>query len=81
MSKGKKTKVSLLINSLIESKMRYIEIQSQEGETAMKIKLNIDNEQMVDFLDEFYDAGFVVKKITKSEYDDYDADEKLRYNL
>ena len=78
---NKTTKVSVLLNSVIESKMRYIEILTPDNKTAMKIKLNIENDQMVDFLDEFYDAGFIVKKISKSEFDDYDAEERLRYNL
>jgi hypothetical protein len=47
----------------------------------MKIKLNVDNEELVKFLDDFYDAGFVIEKISKEDFDDYEADEKLNFNL
>ena len=81
MKEDKKTKVSLILGSLKESKNKYIEILTPTGKTAMKVKLNIDGEDMVGFLDEFYDAGFTVKSITKEEFDSYDADEKLNFNI
>mgnify|MGYP003632538114 CR=1 FL=1 len=81
MSDNKTTKVSLIMQAVKESKVKYIEILDSEGETAMKIKLNIDNEDMVEFIDEFHDAGFTVRGITKKEFDDYEASEKLNFNL
>jgi len=81
MGEDKKTKVSFIIESLKESKNKYIEIITPTGKTAMKIKLNIDGEDMVGFLDEFYDAGFSVKSITKEDFDSYEADEKINFNI
>jgi hypothetical protein len=81
MEKAKTTKVSLIMQAVKESKVKYIEILTPKGTTAMKVKLNVDGEDMVEFLDEFYDAGFTVRKITKQEFDDYDAEEKLNFNI
>lgn len=81
MEQPKTTKVSLIVESIRESKIKYIEILTPKGITAMKVKLNVDGEDMVGFLDEFYDAGFTVRKITKKEFDDYDAEEKLNFNI
>lgn len=81
MGEHKTTKVSLILEALKESKVKYIEILTPSGTTAMKIKLNVDGQDMVDFLDEFHDAGFTVRKITKQEFDDYDAEEKLSFNI
>ena len=81
MEQPKTTKVSLIVESIRESKIKYIEILTPKGVTAMKVKLNVDGEDMVGFLDEFYDAGFTVRKITKKEFDDYDAEEKLNFNI
>lgn len=81
MSDPKKTKVSLIIESLKESKCRYIQVLTKTGVCAMKIKLNVDGEELVKFLDDFYDAGFIIERITKEDFDDYDADEKLSFNL
>jgi hypothetical protein len=81
MGEHKTTKVFLLLDAVKESKSKYIEILTPSGKTAMKIKLNVDTEDMIEFLDEFYDAGFTVRKITKQEFDDYDAEEKLNFNL
>lgn len=80
MSK-KTTKVSLIVQAVTESKVKYIEVLTPKGSCAMKIKLNVDSDDMVGFLDEFYDAGFTVRKITKQDYDEFDADEKLDFNL
>jgi L-asparaginase/Glu-tRNA(Gln) amidotransferase subunit D len=81
MSKKKTTKVSLLLESIKESKLKYIEILTPGGTVAMKIKYNVEANDMVDFFDEFHDAGFIVKKISKQDFDDYEAEEKLNFNL
>ena len=81
MNKPKTTKVSLILQAVKESKVKYIEILTPKGTTAMKIKLNIDSDEMVDFLDEFHDAGFTVRGITKEDFDDYEAEERLNFNL
>ena len=64
-----------------EAKVKYIEILTPKGTTAMKIKLNIDSDEMVNFIDEFHDAGFTVRGISKDEFDAYEAEEKLNFNL
>ena len=81
MKEPKTTKVSLILRAVKEAKVKYIEVLTPKGTTAMKIKLNIDSDEMVDFLDEFHDAGFTIRGITKEEFDDYDAEEKLNFNL
>lgn len=81
MNKPKTTKVSLILQAVKEAKVKYIEILTHNGTTAMKIKLNIDSDEMVDFLDEFHDAGFTVRGITKEDFDDYEAEERLNFNL
>jgi hypothetical protein len=79
--KDKTTKVSLILQAVKESQVKYLEILTPEGTTSMRIKLNVDSDDMVGFLDEFHDAGYTVKKITKKEFDDYDAEERLNFNL
>ncbi len=81
MSKAKTTKVSLILQAVTEAKVKYIEILTPNGTTAMKIKLNVNSDDMVDFLDEFHDAGFTVRKISKEEFDNYEAEERLNFNL
>tara|TARA_Y100000389_G_scaffold204580_1_gene258124 strand:+ start:3232 stop:3474 length:243 start_codon:yes stop_codon:yes gene_type:complete len=78
---GNKTKVSLIVQSLKQSNIKYIDILTPDGKTAMKVKLNIDSRDMVEFLDDFHDEGFTVKSITKEEFDSYEAEEKLNFNI
>jgi hypothetical protein len=81
MSKPKTTKVSLIVGSLQENKLKYIEVLTPNGTTAMKIKLNVESGEMVHFLDEFHDAGFIIRKITKEEFDKYEAEDKINFNI
>ena len=81
MSKPKTTKVSLIVGSLQESKLKYIEVLTPNGTTAMKIKINVESNEMVHFLDEFHDAGFTIRKITKEEFDKYEAEDKINFNI
>ena len=81
MKEHKTTKVSLILEVIKESKVKYIEILTPKGVTAMKVMLNVEGQDMVEFLDEFYDAGFSIRKITKQEFDDYEAEEKLNFNI
>tara|TARA_R110002126_G_scaffold216264_1_gene362355 strand:- start:218 stop:439 length:222 start_codon:yes stop_codon:yes gene_type:complete len=47
-------KVFILLNTIKESKYRYVGIVSpKNGEKIMKIKLNLDSKRTVDFLDTF----------------------------
>ena len=78
---SKNTKVSVIVQSIKESKNKYIEVLTPKGVTAMKIKLNVEGQELVEFLDEFYDAGFTIRKISKQDFDDYEAEEKIDFNL
>lgn len=76
-----KTKVSVILETLKEHKTKYICVTSKDGKEVMKIQLRISDEELVDFVDTFYDNGFIVKRITKGEFDDYEAEEKISFNL
>jgi sulfatase maturation enzyme AslB (radical SAM superfamily) len=64
------SKVYLILESIKESKYRYIAIVNPEnGEKIMKIKMNLEDEKLMDFLDTFFDHGFKIESITKEEFD------------
>jgi len=76
------TKVFLLLNTIKESKNRYIAIvDPKSGEKIMKIKLNLDNKKTVDFLDTFFDAGFKVESISKKEFNSLKSKDIRNFNL
>ena len=75
-------KVFILLNTIKESKYRYVGIVSpKNGEKIMKIKLNLDSKRTVDFLDTFFDAGFKVVHITKKEFNSLKSNDILNFNL
>lgn len=76
----KASKVFVILDSLLESKARYIEI-SKNGESIFKVKLITEAEDMVEFLDGFFDNGFTVKEISKKEFDDFEGIETLKFNI
>jgi len=76
----KSSKVFVILDSLLESKARYIEI-SKNGESIFKVKLITEAEDMVEFLDGFFDNGFTVKEISKKEFDDFEGIETLKFNI
>jgi hypothetical protein len=76
----KASKVFIILDSLLESKARYIEI-SKNGESIFKVKLITEAEDMVEFLDGFFDNGFTVKEISKKEFDDIEGIETLKFNI
>ena len=73
-------KVFIILDSLLESKARYIEI-SKNGESIFKVKLITEAEDMVEFLDGFFDNGFTVKEISKKEFDEFEGVETLKFNI
>jgi hypothetical protein len=76
------SKVYLMLDSIKESKYKYIAIINPEtGEKIMKIKLNLDDESMVDFLDTFFDNGFTVTSISKEEFDSLQTEDILKYKI
>jgi hypothetical protein len=76
----KASKVFVILDSILESKARYIEI-SKNGESIFKVKLITEAEDMVEFLDGFFDNGFTVKEISKKEFDDFESIETLKFNI
>lgn len=76
----KVSKVFIILDSLLESKARYIEI-SKDRESIFKVKLITETEDMVDFLDGFFDNGFTVKEISKKEFDEFEGIETLKFNV
>lgn len=77
---GKASKVFIILDSILESKARYIEI-SKDGESIFKVKLITEAEDMVEFLDGFFDNGFTVKEISKKEFDEFEGIETLKFNI
>ena len=77
---GKASKVFIILDSILESKARYIEI-SKDGESIFKVKLITEAEDMVEFLDGFFDNGFTVKEISKKEFDEFEGVETLKFNI
>jgi hypothetical protein len=76
------SKVYLILDSIKESKYKYIAVINPEtGEKIMKIKLNLDDESMVDFLDTFFDNGFTVTSISKEEFDSLQTEDILKYKI
>ena len=76
----KASKVFIVLESLLQAKAKYIEI-SKNGEAIFKIKLIVEAEDMVGFLDGFFDNGFTVKEISKKEFDDFEGIETLEFNI
>ena len=76
----KASKVFIILDSILESKARYIEI-SKNGESIFKVKLITEAEDMVEFLDGFFDNGFTVKEISKKEFDEFEGIETLKFNI
>lgn len=76
------SKVFVILNSIKESKFKYIEVVNPStDDTIMKIKLNLDDDGMVDFLDTFFDAGFTIRQISKQDFDSLNTNDILEFNL
>lgn len=76
----KASKVFIILDSLLKSKARYIEI-SKDKEPIFKVKLITETEDMVNLLDGFFDNGFTVKEISKKEFDEFEGIETLKFNV
>ena len=75
------SKVFVLLEAIKQSKARYIEIQTKEGLSIYKMKLLLEDKDLVELLDGFFDEGFIVKEITKKEFDDFEGVETLNFSL
>lgn len=79
---NKVSKVYLILDSIKESKYKYIAVINPEnGEKIMKIKMNLDEDNLMDFLDTFFDNGFKIEQITKKEFDSLKTDDILKYKF
>jgi sulfatase maturation enzyme AslB (radical SAM superfamily) len=74
-------KVYIMLEAIAQSKARYIEILDKDNEPVYKIKLTVDPEDMIDFLDGFFDEGFKVREISKEDFDSFEGLETLHFNL
>lgn len=63
------------------SKVRYIEVLTQDNESIFKIKLLVDDNDMVNFLDSFFDNGFKVVQISKEDFDNFEGLETIKINF
>ena len=75
------SKVFVLLEAIKQSKARYIEIKSKEGLSIYKMKLLLEDKDLVELLDGFFDEGFIVKEISKKEFDVFEGVETLNFNL
>lgn len=74
------SKVYPLLEAIISSKAKYIEVLKGD-EPVFKIKLYVDAEDMVEFLDSLFDRGFTVREITKDNFDTFEGTETFKFNL
>lgn len=75
-------KVSIIIQSLIDSKNKYLEIyEPVKNETIYKICINADETEISDFLTDFFDQGFLARRITKEDFDTFLGYETINFNL
>lgn len=76
------SKVYLMLESIKESKYKYVAIiNPKTNEKIMKVKLNLDDGTLVDFLDTFFDNGFRVEQISKSEFDSLKTEDVLKFKI
>lgn len=75
------SKVFVLLESIAQSKAKYIEVLTKDDEPIYKIKLLIEDNDLIELLDGFFDNGFKVKQITKDDFDSFEGLETLNFNL
>jgi len=76
------SKVFIILESIKDSKFKYIEIvELKTDKVIMKIKLNLDDDAMIDFLDTFFDNGFTARQITKKDFDQLETDDIMKFKI
>lgn len=76
------SKVYLILESIKESKYKYVAIiNPKNDEKIMKIKMNLEDDSLVDFFDTFFDEGFKVVSIEKNEFESLKTKDILKINL
>jgi len=73
------TKVYVLLDAIASSKAKYIEVTTKDDEPIYKIKILVTDEEMVEFLDGFFDHGFKVKQITKKDFDSFEGVDTIHF--
>jgi len=74
-------KVHPLLDSLLEHKSRYIEVLTREGDLVYKMKLILEPEDIVKILDNFFDDGFIIKEISKEDFDGFSSNETFNFRF
>ena len=62
-------KINSILQSLTESKEKYIEVKDKDGSPMFKMMLLTTDKEMVDLLDTFFDNGYKVEQISKENFD------------
>lgn len=76
------SKVYLILKSIKDSKYKYIAvINPKNNEKIMKIKMNLEDKSLVDFLDTFFDGGFKIESIDKKEFDSLSTKDVLKFKI
>jgi len=76
------SKVYLILKSIKDSKYKYIAvINPKNNEKIMKIKMNLEDKSLVDFLDNFFDKGFKIESIDKKEFDSLSTKDVLKFKI
>ena len=73
--------VQNILNSLLESKTKYIEVLDEDDESIFKIKLIMEESRIVTILDKFFDNGYKVRKISKEDFDNFEGTETFNINI
>ena len=64
-------KINSILQSLTESKEKYIEVKDKDGSPMFKMMLLTTDKEMVDLLDTFFDNGYKVEQISKENFDSF----------
>ncbi len=76
------SKVYLILKSIKDSKYKYIAvINPKNNEKIMKIKMNLEDKSLVDFLDTFFDEGFKIESIDEKEFDSLSTKDVLKFKI
>lgn len=75
------SKVYVLLDAIANSKAKYIEVRTKEDEPIFKIKLLVEDEDMVEFIDGFFDNGFKIIQISKEDFDSFEGIETINFDL
>ena len=70
------------MDSLIkESTFKYLRISHPQEEGVITLKTDANSKSLTGFLDEFFDLGYVVDKISRDEFNKTDNSELLKFNV